>query len=354
PLLLSPARPIVLLGKKSPEALSPLVAPDNRNLGIMLPYTPLHHLIFTGGIDALVMTSANFSEEPIVISEADARERLRELADFILAHNRRILNRADDSVMRVFGGCGRFLRRSRGFVPVPIFLKFTSPPVLAVGGELKNTICVTKGDRAYPSQYVGDLENPLAISFFEEAVGRIEKCVDVEPEIIVHDMHPEYTSTKYALERNCATKISIQHHHAHILSVLAEQRLDEPVIGIAIDGTGYGMDGNIWGSEVLLVDKNNVERLSHLGYLPLPGGEKAIRENWRTGLALLYMAFGEESLELIRKFEIFEATADRRKNSEKLLRLLHDGYGFPLSCGMGRYFDGISALIGLVDRNAFE
>jgi hydrogenase maturation protein HypF len=243
-------RPIVLLPKKHPSAISDEVAPFNRYLGVFLPYTPLHYLLLAeGAFQALVMTSGNLSEEPIAIENREAVARLSGLADCFLVHNRDILLRCDDSVVRVAGGVRRQLRRSRGFVPVPVFLKDDQPSVLAVGGELKNTICLTQGKNAFLSQHVGDLENVESYHFFQEAIEHLERILEIQPEIIAHDLHPDYFSTRWAQQQRAAKLVGVQHHHAHIASCMAENQLDGRVIGFALDGTGYGTDGTIWGEK---------------------------------------------------------------------------------------------------------
>src|SRR5579872_7167611 len=234
----SPQRPIVLLRKKDPCLLAETVAPHNRELGLFLPYTPLHYLLLAeGSFSALVMTSGNLSEEPIAIDNREAIARLNGLADYFVVHNRDILLRCDDSVVRVAGGVTRQLRRSRGFVPVPVFLKDDQPSVLAVGGELKNTICLTKGKHAFLSQHIGDLENVESYSFFHEAIRHLEQILEIKPQIIAYDLHPNYFSTKSALQQSGAKLVGVQHHHAHIASCMAENHLEGRVIGFALDGT---------------------------------------------------------------------------------------------------------------------
>jgi hydrogenase maturation protein HypF len=289
-LLQSPAHPILLLKKKQPERLAPFVAPFNRDLGVFLPYTPLHHLLFADErLSAVVMTSGNISEEPIAIDNAEAVERLHELADYFLVHNREILLRADDSVMRVAGGRGRQVRRSRGYVPAPIFLKEEVLPVLAVGGELKNTICITRGREAFLSQHIGDLENLESYKFFTSTVAGFKRILQVEPKILAYDLHPDYFCTRWALEQTGMERVGVQHHHAHIASCMAENHLEGRVIGFALDGTGYGTDGHVWGGEVLVCDHGEFERVAHLDYVPMPGGSAAILEPRR--MAISYSPF---------------------------------------------------------------
>ncbi len=336
-------RPIVLLPKKATSVIPEEVAPLNRYLGVFLPYTPLHYLLLsTGRFKALVMTSANLSEEPIAIDNQEAVQRLNGLADYFIVHNRDILLRCDDSVVRVAGGVTRQLRRARGFVPVPVFLKNEQPSVLAVGGELKNTICLTKGEHAFLSQHVGDLENVESYSFFHEAIDHLERILEVRPEIIAYDLHPDYFATKWALQQTGAKLVGVQHHHAHIASCMAENHLEGQVIGFALDGTGYGTDGNIWGGEVLLAGHEDFERAAHLEYVPLPGGAAAIREPWRMAVSHLAHYFGREFLNL----EIPFVRALDRNKVELLLRMMEQGVNSPLTSSCGRLFDAVAALIG--------
>src|SRR5271157_3779499 len=355
-VLQSIERPIVLLPKallpkKTPSAIPDSVAPFNRYLGIFLPYTPLHYLLLAeGGFKALVMTSGNLSEEPIAIDNREAVHRLNGLADYFLVHNRDILLRSDDSVVRVAGGVTRQLRRSRGFVPVPVFLKDDQPSVLAVGGELKNTICLTKGKHAFLSQHVGDLENPESYSFFHEAIEHLERILEICPEIIAYDLHPDYFSTQWALQQRGVELVGVQHHHAHIASCMAENHLEGRVIGFALDGTGYGTDGHSWGGEVLIAGYEAFERAAHFEYVPLPGGAAAIREPWRMAVSYLARHFGREFL----KLDIpFVRQLDRPK-VDLLLRMMEQGVNSPLTSSCGRLFDAVSALVGIRQRVNYE
>ena len=293
--LLSSERPIVLLPRKPNTGVADSVAPHNRFLGVFLPYTPLHHLLFLSGkFEVLVMTSANLSEEPIVIDNQEAVQRLQGIADAFLVHDREIVRRCDDSVVRVFSGQVQQLRRSRGFVPVSVALEHESKPVLAVGGELKNTICVVRESEAFLSQHIGDLENLESYKFFGEAVEHLQRILEVRPKIVAHDLHPDYFSTKWALGLRDVRLVGVQHHHAHIAACLAENHLDGKVIGVALDGTGYGTDGAVWGGEVLLADYVGFERAAHLEYVSLPGGAAAIREPWRMAVSYLVKHYGKE------------------------------------------------------------
>ncbi|NTU49211.1 MAG: carbamoyltransferase HypF, partial [Syntrophobacteraceae bacterium] len=291
-LLVSLQRPIVLLKRRDGGAhppIAPSVAPNNRHLGGFLPYTPLHHLLFDGPASgSLVMTSGNQSDEPIVMDNDDARERLKDIADFFLLHNRDIYMRCDDSVTRVIHDRPRPIRRARGYVPVPVFLRDAGAQVLGVGAELKNTVCLTRGKEAFLSQHVGDLENLETLRSFEHGIRHLQRILEIEPECIAHDLHPDYLSTQWALQRKDVPLLAVQHHHAHIASVAAEQHLSGPILGLAMDGTGYGSDGTIWGGEILLVDGDRFERLGHFRHLLLPGGNSAIKEPWRMALSTLW------------------------------------------------------------------
>ena len=359
-------RPIVLLKKALlPKKLRPgdrlsiipdEVAPFNRYLGIFLPYTPLHYLLFAeGGFKALVMTSGNQSEEPIAIDNQEAVRRLNSLADRFLVHNRDILLRCDDSVVRVAGGVTRQLRRSRGFVPVPVFLKDEQPSVLAVGGELKNTICLIKGKNAFLSQHVGDLENAESYSFFHEAIEHLERILEIRPEIIAYDLHPDYFSTRWALDQSGMQLVGVQHHHAHIASCMAENHLEGRVIGFALDGTGYGTDGKIWGGEVLIAGYADFERAAHFEYVPLPGGAAAIREPWRMAVSYLAHHFGREFLKpQFLETDIPFVRQLHRPKAELLVRMMEQGVNSPLTSSCGRLFDAVAALVGIRQQVNYE
>jgi hydrogenase maturation protein HypF len=343
-LLLSRERPIVLLPRRPEVPVADGVAPRNRYLGVFLPYTPLHHLLLSGSrCDALVMTSGNLSEEPIVIDNDEGVQRLRGIADGFLVHNRDIVRRCDDSVVRATGGQTQQLRRSRGFVPVPVALEGESQPILAVGGELKNTVCIVRGNEAFLSQHVGDLENLESYRFFEETVEHLQRILEVQPKVIAYDLHPDYFSTKWALARTDFHLIGVQHHHAHIAACMAENHLDGKVIGIALDGTGYGTDGAIWGGELLLADYIQFQRAAHFDYIALPGGEAAIHEPWRIAVSYLAKHFGKSLSDL----EIpFTKDLDRR-NLDILLQMIDRRLNSPLTSSCGRLFDAVAALVGL-------
>jgi hydrogenase maturation protein HypF len=391
-LLSSPERPIVLLRKKPASPIAELVAPFNLEYGVFLPYTPLHYLLFAAGrFQALVMTSGNVSEEPIAIDNAEAVARLRGIADFFLVHNRDVLLRCDDSVVRVTGAAPRQLRRSRGYVPVPVFLNEDLPPILAVGGELKNTVCLTKGRHAFLSQHIGDLENLESYGFFETTIQSFKRILEVEPQLLAYDLHPDYFSTRWALGRTSLERVGVQHHHAHIASCMAENHLDGKVIGIALDGTGYGTDGAVWGGEVLLATYADFQRVAHLHYVPMPGGAAAIAQPWRMAVSYLHKHFGEAFLDLdipfvhdlqspvaahgsprrphlhtsVRELEVGAhglpaaslreaGRAPLHKQVALLIRMAERGVNSPLTSSCGRLFDAVSALAGIRQRVNYE
>jgi len=448
-LLASRQRPIVLLRKRSPFPLAPSVAPRNGWIGAMLPYTPLHHLLLDGNAPVLVMTSGNLTDEPIAKDNDEALERLRGIADYFLLHDRDILVRADDSVVRlhdhdilvraddsadrlddcdvpvgaddsVRGDAGEprvegsgsespavrtvFLRRSRGFVPVPIDMGTPAPGVLALGGELKNTVCLTRGRHAFVSQHIGDLEDERTLSFFVETFKHLQKICDVNADSVVHDLHPEYLSTKYARGLSGVRLVGVQHHHAHVLSCMAEHKHRGAVIGIALDGTGYGPPSDhvdharptsktrngvddqraaqrpvtqVWGSEFLLVDGREYKRLAHFRPVPLPGNALAIRQPWRMALAFLHDALGRDEVlaanEALRRPRPAAGTSKatpgvagagapsspglacvQQPLAGSLLDLLDRRHPFVTTCGAGRIFDAVSSLLDVRHVSSFE
>jgi hydrogenase maturation protein HypF len=338
-------RPIVLLARRPSVALPEAVAPGNRTLGVMLPYTPLHHLLFEGAPFAeLVMTSGNMSEEPIVVDNRQAHQRIARVADWFLTHNRDIYMRTDDSVVRTFEGRERLLRRSRGYAPQTFDLGRAVPEILACGGELKNVFCLTKGRHAIMSQHIGDLENYETLVFFEETLANLKKLFRVEPRVVAHDLHPAYLSTKYALEREVVTKIGVQHHHAHIASCMAENGLTGETIGVAFDGTGYGTDGAIWGGEFLVAGFRRFERRAHLRYIPLAGGDAAVRQPWRPALAYLMDALGRDV-----------PFGDASEAHVRVVRqMIANGVNTARTSSCGRLFDAVASLIGLRHEVNFE
>jgi hydrogenase maturation protein HypF len=349
-VLTSPQRPILLLEKQAHHSIAPSVAPNNRYFGVMLPYTPLHHLLLEKDFAALVMTSANLSEEPIVITNDEALSRLAGIADDFLVHDRDIYLRCDDSIVRHAAGVVRFIRRSRGYVPTPVFLKHAQASVLACGAELKNTVCLTKEDRAFVSQHIGDLENLATYDAFQATIDHLQRILDIAPRAIACDLHPDYLSTRYAQTQTSLPVFQVQHHHAHIVSAMAEHHLEGRVIGLAFDGTGYGPDGTLWGGEVLLATAGDYERAAFLEPLPLPGGAAAIRAPWRMALSYLHQAFGAGCRDLHTPLM---KTVDPRQ-ADIVLRMTAQGLNAPLTSSVGRLFDGVAALLGLRHTVAFE
>jgi hydrogenase maturation protein HypF len=317
------------------------VAPASRELGLMLPYSPLHHLLLAETGSTLVMTSANVSDEPIAFRDTDALERLAGIADLFLLHDRPIETRTDDSVARVAAGRPMLLRRSRGYVPASLPLE-TPRPLLACGAELKNTFCVAKAGRAWVGHHIGDLSNYETLRSFTEGIAHFEELFAVEPELVVHDLHPEYLSTKYALERDGIETFGVQHHHAHLAACLAEHQEEGPAIGAIFDGTGFGADGTIWGGELLLGGASGFERLGHLPPVRMPGGERAIREPWRMACAWLLEAIGPEP-------PLPPALAGRVEPGawQKIAELAATGLASPLTSSAGRLFDAVAALCGI-------
>ncbi len=343
-LLTTPARPIVLVHRRESSSIAPSVAPGIPWLGLFLPYAPLHHLLFADPrIQALVMTSANLSEEPIAIDNDEARSRLAAIADAFLMHNREILQRCDDSVTAIVDGAPQLIRRARGFVPLGIPLPFDAPPLLAVGGHLKNVFALARGRFAYQSQHLGDLENLTGLNFFRESLDHLMRTFEIEPEVVVHDLHPGYLSTEWAKqwasERNLPL-IAVQHHHAHVAACMAEHGIESKTIGLSLDGTGYGTDGRIWGGEVLISTLSSFTRFAHLDYVPMPGGEAAIREPWRMAFGALHAAdFDVESQQIARLL------GAQPSEARVLLRMIERGINSPMTSSLGRLFDAVAAVV---------
>jgi hydrogenase maturation protein HypF len=358
-LLTSSRRPIVLLPRLPSASLpsaglpgadvAPAVAPGNRQLGVMLPYTPLHHLLLGLAGRSIVLTSGNSSDEPIVYADADAVPRLGGIADAFLTHDRAIHIRTDDSVVRSFRGQAAVLRRSRGYVPEPLPLGIRARrPILACGAELKNTFCLAKGDRAFVSQHIGDLENFETLRSFTEGIEHFKRLFDITPEVVAHDLHPEYLSTKYAAELAGVELAGVQHHHAHIASCLADNGEPGPVIGVAFDGTGYGTDGTIWGGEFLIANLAGFERAGHLTGVPLPGGAAAIRQPWRMAAAYLDAAYPDgppDGLAVARRNE---------RRWDNVISMARRGLNSPVTSSAGRLFDAAAAILGVRDLINYE
>lgn len=360
-LLAGPEAPVVIVRRHSrgtisnqkadwghvPE-ISPLVAPGSCWIGLLLAYTPLHQLLFVDtGLKALVMTSANPSDEPMLSDDAEAAEQLSGIADAILTHNRPIEVRTDDSVLRVFQGRPLFYRRSRGYVPRPVLLPFDAGKILSVGAELKNTICLTRGNQAFLSQHIGDLKNEATLDTFRQTISHLGGIMEIRPELVVCDQHPDYLSTRYA-EESGLPLLKVQHHHAHMAACMAENGLDGDLIGVIFDGTGLGDDGTVWGGEFLVGGYGSLQRAGHLKQVRLPGGDLAAREPWRMVLAWLREALGEEVWHL-PGMPVLAAT------ERQLLQLmLERGINAPLSSSAGRLFDAAAFLVGAADRNSFD
>jgi hydrogenase maturation protein HypF len=353
-VLTGPQKPIVLLEKKEDSRIAHATAPGNGRLGVMLPYTPLHLLIMQTN-KVLVMTSANISDCPMIYDDCEAFEKLFGIADAVLTHNRQIYRRMDDSVCMFAAGGIRFIRRARGYAPCPVKLTGNSPVILALGAQQKNTFCIKKDENAFISGHIGDLDDIDTAAFYEREIGSFIRLLNAEPEIIVCDMHPDYVSTHYAKRYSKKLPIyNIQHHHAHFASVLAEHVINEDAVGLIFDGTGYGKDSTIWGGEVLLGNIGSSERIGHMLYAPLPGGEAAIREPWRMAMAMVDMACGED-----KALEFFERYVAKKCRVEAidpklLLRICHNGINSPMTSSMGRLFDAVSAIAGIRLEGSYE
>lgn len=360
-------RPIVIVKRNDSSNIAREVSPHQDTMGVMLPYTPLHYLLFTQPegkrrsfkygkplqIPPLVMTSGNLSEEPIAISNEEATERLSGLADAFLLHNRPIRTRCDDSVIRIFNGITFPLRRSRGYAPFPVYLSYDSPHILATGAELKNTFCITRDHYAFISQHIGDMENVETYNSFADSISRYESLFRVSPAAIAYDLHPNYLATRYAIDRAEREKLpsfGIQHHHAHIASCMAENNIKRghPIIGVAFDGTGYGDDGAIWGGEFLLADYQGYRRMAHLKYIPLPGGDAAIRKPARVALAYLWASHFSWEPEYL---PVFALCAEERSIIKSQLELK---INTPLTSSMGRFFDAAASITGIRQAVNYE
>jgi hydrogenase maturation protein HypF len=356
-LLTSPARPIVLLPRRAEADLAAATAPGNRQLGIMLPYTPLHHLLLAAAAQdrqagqaasrPMVLTSGNVSDEPIVYRDEEALARLGGIADAFVVHDRAIHIRTDDSVARAFRGRPMLLRRSRGYVPEPVVVASGFPRhVLACGAELKNTFCLARDRYVFVSHHIGDLENAETLRSFTEGIEHFRRLFDVDPQVVAHDLHPEYLSTKYAVELAETSPVrleGVQHHHAHIASCLADNGADGPVIGVAFDGTGFGTDDTIWGGEFLAADLTGFERGGHLAPVPMPGGAAAIRQPWR--MAAAYLGASAEHLDVARRHQA---------SWPAILAMARRGVNSPPTSSAGRLFDAAAAILGVRDAINYE
>ena len=354
--LQSPARPVVLLRKRTDPclAVAAAVAPANPLIGVMLPYTALHLLLLRKSLTVLVMTSFNRKNEPMVRDTDEALSALSHMADAILTHNLAIHARCDDSVGRWIAGRFRVFRRSRGFAPLPLSLTPPGPSILATGGLMKNTVCLVKDGHAFLSQHVGDLETPQGFRFFRETADHMDRLFRVAPSVLVHDSHPDAPTAGLDRQYPQASVITVQHHHAHIVSCMVEHKFNDPVIGFAFDGTGYGNDGTLWGGEVLVATRVDYRRAAHLATVPMPGGAAAVKEPWRMGLSHLFRAFGpamwDLDVPLIRK----GSTVFDEPSARVLVTLMDRGVGSPQTSSMGRLFDAVAAILGLCYENTFD
>jgi hydrogenase maturation protein HypF len=340
-MLLSWQRPVVIL--KIRKQLAESVSISLGTIGAFLPYMPFHHILFENiPQKAVVLTSGNISDDPVIKDDDAALSKLSAIAGAVLTYNREIYNRTDDSVLRIISGKTSFIRRSRGFVPLPVKLALDVDRIFAAGAELVNCFCLGRGKKAYLSQHIGDLKNHATFEFYKESAERFKKIFRIEPQTVAADMHPDYLSTRYAMSTGLEL-VRVQHHHAHIASCMAEHRIEDKVIGLAFDGTGYGSDGNTWGSEFMICDFENFERYSHFSWMPMPGGDRAAEEPWRMALSLLHQAFGKDFIEL-------GLPVIRHIPGDKIARIadaLAKNINCPLSSGAGRLFDAVAAITGI-------
>ncbi|HEY0804066.1 MAG TPA: carbamoyltransferase HypF, partial [Pseudonocardiaceae bacterium] len=347
PVLTGRRRPIVLLPRRPDTDLADAVAPGNRELGVMLPYTPMHHVLLRAMAGPIVLTSGNVSDEPIAYRDTDAADRLAGIADAFLRHDRAIHIRTDDSVVRPRRGRPVLLRRSRGYVPEPFTLRTElRRPVLGCGAELKNTFCLASGRHAFLSHHIGDLENAETLRSFTDGIEHFSRLFDITPQVIAHDLHPEYLSTKFALDQEDVDLVGVQHHHAHIASCLADNGVDETVIGVAFDGTGYGPDGTIWGGEFLVADLRSYRRAGHLAVVPMPGGASAIRQPWRMAAAYL-----DQASVAVAGLDVFRRNESRWS---AVVALGRSTLAVPRTSSAGRLFDAVAVLLGDRDEINYE
>ena len=338
-LMLSRERPIVIMKNREQAPVSPLIAPGITWTGIMFPYTPFQHLLFTEDPDmVLVMTSGNVTDEPIIYRDQDALKRLSVFADYFVMYNREIVAHSDDSVMYVVDQQPFFIRRSRGFVPAPFLTSPAPAHILATGGDMKNSFALTKDNFMVLSQYLGDLETPWGNQLYRSTIEHFKKIFDFRPQYVVSDLHPGYFTTRFAQEMAAQglTHLQVQHHHAHIVANMEEHDCHESIIGIAYDGTGYGTDGTLWGSEFLVCDRKDFRRAAHFQDFPLPGGESAIRDVWKTGLSLMVAALGDD-----------RNMYGSMKQRDMVLEIMQRNINSPLTCSIGRIFDGVSSILGI-------
>jgi hydrogenase maturation protein HypF len=348
-LLCSPESPIVLLRRKE-RKLPETVAPRNGYIGAFLPYTPIHHLLLED-FEVLIMTSANFTDEPLISAEDELETLLGRIADAAIIHDRSIAHKCDDSIFFAPAGHAVPLRRARGFVPDPVRLPFeTDRCVLALGGHEKGTFAISRGDKAFISPHLGDLGDIRSQTNYREELGQFLEILGLEADAVVHDLHPDYFTTRLAEELGCPLSIAVQHHHAHAVSVMAEYALEEPVIAVSFDGTGYGSDGKLWGGEFLLASYAGFERLAHLAYVPLPGGEAAVREPWRMALVHLYNHVGDDAPAI----ETGGRPLFGHLPAGRVLALASRSINAPLTSSMGRLFDAVAFILGCGEKISYE
>jgi len=348
--LSGPERPVLLLRKRAGNGIAPEVAPANDYLGIMLPSSPLHYLLFGGSLPALVMTSANISDEPILYRDGDALRELSGIADLFLAHDRKIHAPCDDSVIRVFRTHPLMMRRSRGYVPRPVLIPMISGNVLALGGELKAAVCLAGGEQGFMSRHIGDLKSPATMASVEAVIAGLKKLTAITEEVVAHDLHPDYHSTVIADALTGRPKVAVQHHHAHMASCMAENRLDGELIGIVFDGAGYGADGSIWGGEFLSGGYAGFRRAGHLREMRLPGGDAAAREPCRMALAILFQLYGDDLFDLP-----LEAVRGIEKEQRNIfLQMLGKGINSPMTTSCGRLFDAVAGILGIRMKMSYE
>jgi hydrogenase maturation protein HypF len=355
-LLCSAEAPIVLL-RRNPSVrndrsnIGPSIAPRNPYLGVMLPYTPLHHLLLRQLRFPVVATSGNLVDEPICTDEHEALDRLGGIADLFLVHNRPIVRHVDDSVVQLAAGREMVLRRARGYAPLPVALKYSPEPTLAVGGHLKNTVALSVGRQVFISQHIGDLESAPALNAFHRVIKDFERLYEAPPVRIAADLHPDYLSTKHA-QQNGVTVVNVQHHYAHVLSCMAENELDAPVLGVSWDGTGYGLDGSIWGGEFLKINDGGFERIAHFRSFPLPGGNAAVREPRRSAVGLLYEILGDRLFSM--RSELLPLLEFTEPELLTIRTMLKQRLNCPRTSSVGRLFDAVAAIVGLRQRTQFE
>ncbi len=350
-ILVGTERPILLMKKREDAGLPEEIAPNSDSFGLMLPYTPLHHLLFKGPLEILVMTSGNQKDEPIAYGNIDAKDRLGTLSDFFLVHDRDIHIRTDDSVSRFIAGKNRFIRRSRGYAPFPVKIPVdtSGAEILSVGAELNNTVALTRKERVFLSHHIGDLQNVPAYEAFVEATDHLEKILEVRPKYIAHDLHPDYLSTRFVKESGLIP-VPVQHHHAHIASVLAETGYTGRVIGVSYDGLGLGTDGTLWGGEFLISDLDGFERVGHIAPVPQPGGDTAAKRPDRMAYVYLLRAFGDEAISLSR-----ELLPSLNEGEISLItNMMEKGVNSPITTGVGRLFDAVSALLKICTVNTYH